>query len=116
MDSDQIAILLKCLEGLKSRPAMYIGRCDPELATVFLGGIASGLEICGGLDRTNFGKTRERVAKERGWQWRPIGLVREMKERGMTDMAIITELVTIETEVLTQIIPVDDARPGSSTK
>jgi hypothetical protein len=115
LNSQRIATIWKCLEGLKSRPEMYIGRCDPELANVFLGGLVTGLQFWGGFDWAFYGQAMELVAKQRGWKWRPIGLVREMHERGMKDMEIIAELVTIDAEVLRQLFPPDDPEPGGST-
>jgi hypothetical protein len=97
----QIESLVKRLEEVRQRPWFWLGRIDPELAKVFLLGIDQSMEA------TGFGRVQEvrwQVERDRGWdQGGARGPISHMKREGLTDEAIVDELMAIEIEVWNRI-------------
>ena len=87
--------ILHLLESACKRNAMYFNPVDGVAALNFVMGVMGAADALGvSLPR----EKRDQVIEQRGWQYRPVGLVAEMKERGMSDEAAADEILAIEVE------------------
>ena len=104
--------VIKDLEHVRSRPAMYFSPQDERSAENFLSGFAIGFY------RENKPSQRDArwdVAAERGWRRSAEGPVPQTKKRGMSVREIIDELFAIEVEVARRYwaAPAEDIAPGA---
>ena len=96
MSRDQAEIIVATLERVRQRPGMYVAAELPAVVN-FLAGFYVGCSVAGvsaptdGLDDT--------VVVERGWKVSSLGPLLSMKERGLSDEAILDELLAIEIEI-----------------
>ena len=94
MDSKAIDEILKTLEAVQARPAMYFGNSkDLKSYSSFMAGFKSALWALG-IDYplwSNFGE----VFRIRGWTSSSID-IHDMREKGLDDEQIIQELMSLE--------------------
>jgi len=99
MSEEQLDILLRVLENFRVRPTLYIGDDDPRKASIFLMGFKCGMGMR--LDKDY--EIQETVFARRGWRFSATGVLSsQMTERGMSNIEMIDELVSIEIEMLKQ--------------
>ncbi len=104
MSDEQARKIIRILEAVKSRPEMYVGkRDDPKEIQTFLWGIHV---ICRTLTGVDYDFFRE-IALKRGWKNSPVGIVPSMREAGLSDEEIVTELITIDIEAYKQIFKLE---------
>lgn len=87
--------VLKLLENLSRRPQMYVH--PVEIATIqsYLKGLGAGCALAGlRVPCEVYGE----VAAARGWKFRATGIVWHMREKQLSDDAIIQELIAVEAE------------------
>ena len=77
---------------------MWIGDLDPWKMRCLLVGFGTGLSVAGFslVDAPSWIE----VGARRGWRERAVGPISEMRERGMSEREIVTELIEIEIDVL----------------
>lgn len=80
---------------------MWVGKLDPWFMVSFLHGFESGLNIAG-LPEVEQVRWTDKALR-RGWKVRSTGPIGEMRERGMSEREIITELIEIEIDALREI-------------
>ncbi len=96
----QAKVLLGTLEGLRRRPEMYIiGKNNVEALLSFLYGMFTLCSHLTGFDRSTFLE----IAKRRGWQESPRGVVPSMREAGLSEEEIVKELIEIEIAAYKQL-------------
>jgi hypothetical protein len=91
-----ISAVIALLESVRPVPHMYMVRHDPDLAVAFLRGIAITAERLLGI--CTDGELRCRVWEAHGWERGARGPVPQMQRAGLTDEAIVDELLAIEIE------------------
>lgn len=95
MTPEQTEKLIELLEHIRLRPGMYTGMgYEPEKIDLLLLGIRLGQMVLG-FNTSIYGE----VVHNRGWEYKPVGLVVEMRKTGYSDEAIVNELIDIEIEV-----------------
>jgi hypothetical protein len=92
-----IARLIGILESARKRPAMYLGRVDPDLAEAFLNGMNVAC-FAAGVDVTP--EVRRRVTEARGWPWTAQSTAQILRECGLDTAAIVDELFALEIAAL----------------
>jgi hypothetical protein len=95
------ARVIEHLEAMRERPILYIGRMEHELMERLLWGFKIGCFAAGDVD-DGFEKHLEvsrQVIAEHGWEVLAISPSREMKERDLSEEAIIDELLAIEIDI-----------------
>src|SRR5262249_53466026 len=93
---------IQTLERARLRPSMYFGRVDPTAPPDFLMGFSVAAQVALGMDGNVFPSQGE-LFFERGWKWRALGVqcvIYQMRRRGMSDEAIVDELIAVEIEML----------------
>jgi hypothetical protein len=87
--------VLELLGKLCRRTTMYV--CPVEIATVqsYLHGLETGCAF-GGLKVTH--EVYVAAAAARGWKFRSTGIVWHMQAKGLSEDAIIQELIAVEAE------------------
>lgn len=103
MDTKDLENLITCLENVRKRPAMYLGRTDVEWAFHFLNGFQSAVWVIFGVSRDCYSAEWEQVVEGHGWEWLPVHPYHQMVERGMSPQEVIEELVTMEIELLQRV-------------
>jgi hypothetical protein len=94
MDKKQLTSIIKVLEAVREKPLMFVGT-DLSGISHFLNGFRAA---CGALGiNSAYEKIYEEILLAHEWRPSP-SLVYEMKERGLDDIAIATELVTLSVE------------------
>ena len=116
MSDDQLANLMRILEGLKKRPQMYVGFKDPELVGAYLAGVSATVDtwlglLFDGFDESKIRTIRHEVFKSRGWTHVNV-ISAEMSARGMSPDEIIEELVLIEMDVIKKKLASTRVRKG----
>ena len=96
MDAD-FDKLISQLREVQKRPEMYIGDLDSRSMRSFLVGYLVAQSALGVREA---GLDRHKIIESRGWKVRAVGPVPEMRERGLTEREIVTELIEIEIDVL----------------
>ena len=96
-EQDTIAAAVALLEHVRARPKMYILPWTAAAATTFLGGVMQGLGAAG-LPPGPIDWWQAQAI--RGWKRHPTGPASQMRESGMDEAAIITELIDIHLELL----------------
>jgi hypothetical protein len=93
-DSATVRCLIAELEKVRFRPSMYIGCADDvDRLNIYLSGF---LSACIGLG-ISYGKDINlQVIHSAGWNYPPDGVARVMRDRGMTDSAIVPALIDLE--------------------
>lgn len=92
MNVEDIEIIIRQLEDIRKRPQMYVGSLNADLIDVFLWSFNRAFLLLG-YDI----KPEEDVASGRGWDTKnALGLVRQMRQKKMSEQEIINELLTIE--------------------
>ncbi len=100
MTEEQAKKLIRLLEVVKTRPAIYIMRADDYKAVqVFLVGVNTTCRSLVKLDDEPFME----VITRRGWKSSPEGLVPSMREAGLSDEAIVQEFLDIDIEAYKRI-------------
>jgi hypothetical protein len=94
---ERIAAVIALLESVRPVPHMYMVRHDPDLAVAFLRGVVITAERLLGI--CTDGELRCRVWEAHGWERGARGPVPQMQRAGLTDEAIVDELIAIEIEV-----------------
>lgn len=87
--------ITELLNSVAKRPAMYLGNAgDVEKAKSLLWGFNVGLLTILG-DTLNMPEFLESGHLARGWEFRPLGVVPQMRDLGFSDEEIVLELVQI---------------------
>lgn len=90
--------ILEILRSVRAESkAMDIQPLDVPSTINFLNGFALGCFACG-LDDLD---VRESATVARGWTWSAAGPIGEMRERGLSEEAIVHELIETEIAVWT---------------
>lgn len=92
MDSDGIAKIIARLEQFATRPGMFLGT-EPRDAERFLYGFS---EACHTLGNGFSPHIRRSVETDKGYKVSAEGPVPQMRARGMTDAAMVDELLALE--------------------
>jgi hypothetical protein len=95
--------LLRMLDCVKARPAMYFGQDEPEAASLFLIGFSAAAGAALNWDFDQWLNVREVVTTSRGWQWTSTGPHREMIAKGWSSSKIVAEMIDIEAEYIRQM-------------
>ena len=88
------------LRAFAKRPGMYVNPVGVATVESFLTGLSAGL-ACAGLVYDQ--EVYKAVAASRGWKWRATGIVWHMREKGLSEEAIIQELIAIECEAYSRV-------------
>jgi hypothetical protein len=88
------ARIIEILDAFRRRKDPYISPVSPEEAEKFLYGFDTGCVACGVLVEW------QACAERRGWRLGAIGPITQMRERGMTDDAIIDELISFRQDAI----------------
>ena len=83
------AKIIRCLEDVRRRPILHIGRMEHELMESLLHGFRLGCFAAGDIE-DGFNKrlkVRNQVIAEHGWEVLAFSPSREMKERGLSEEA-----------------------------
>lgn len=88
MDSHNLSFL----KSFKARKSMYINPVNVDTVLSFLFGFRLGTGATGATVCQGWWKAQER----RGWKRSSVGPVPQMREKGMTDLEIMDELIEIE--------------------
>src|SRR5690349_19558364 len=109
-DTAKLDALVRRLEEVRQRPWFWLGRVEPELATVFLFGITECMGVMIGSDLTR--EIRWQVVAERGWKGGSRGPSFHMRAAGLSEEAIVDELFAIEIEVWRRVTAGSQPGPG----
>ena len=88
------------LEHLRERTNMYVQPSSPESLFTFLGGFTRGLLICNTwVPFDTYIKTYRNTRVELGWDDTAQATFKEMREKNMSDDAILKAMIDIEIKV-----------------
>jgi predicted nucleotidyltransferase len=101
-DREKVRTMVNTLEHIGKRPGMYIGSNDPQLLQVLLDGIQAGASLFGLYQSSdsNYHSVYEQVMKARGWSRNSRPLYMHLRDHGLSDDAIIQEMIAVKIEVL----------------
>ena len=100
------AKIIRRLEDMRRRPILYVGSMEHELMESLLHGFMMGCFAAGEIE-DDFKKrleVRNQVIAEREWAVLAFSPSREMKARGLSEEAIIDELLAIEIAIWHRLI------------
>ena len=102
--------LVKTLEHCRLRKGMYVGVPTIESVGQFLTGFFSASIVCGLSGAWN---AEREATKRRGWNVWPIEPhpVEQMRQKGMSDEAIMDELIVIHIEAIRQLAQQSASKP-----
>jgi hypothetical protein len=93
MDGEHTDKFIEFLEAVLARPLMYFGKYDTNVVTVFTHGLYMSLSITNqsfpSLD------IRKEASKNRGWHFNALGIIPDMKKKGLSDEEMVRELVSV---------------------
>jgi hypothetical protein len=104
------------LEMVWAHPASFLGRADdPQRAETFIDGFRLA---CQAFGHDGDPEAFRAVWKARGWERRGTPLVRQMRERGMSESEIVQELLAIEVAYWRRVVtekPTEDGTASGSS-
>ena len=96
MDSEYTDKFIEFFEEVLARPLMYFGKNDADAVIIFTHGLYTSLYI------TNHSFPSEEiyreVSKNRGWHFNALGIIPDMKKKGLSDEEMVKELISVEIE------------------
>jgi hypothetical protein len=95
-------LIIELFKEVQKRPYSYlgpIGQGNIPAVRHFIDGIHAACRALNVHNDEGDRKFFEEVVIERGWEYGPSGLWEEMRERGLSEEAIVQELLAIELEV-----------------
>ena len=104
LTTEQVEVLLNLLEAFQQKPGLFVVSQNlVEGVYQFLIGVRMLSMVLSGFSGQLFNET----ASSRGWLVTPKGLIAVMKEAGLSDKAIIDELISIEVETYKRIFSIE---------
>lgn len=82
-------------EAARERPAVYFQPSIPEAIDCILSYFNQALYFVNIKESSRY---QREIAIERGWEYNALGAVPSMREKGLKDEEMITELLTFEIE------------------
>lgn len=95
--------LQQLLDHINKRPGMYMSDDLPTVVN-FLTGLRLGLRAADSRLASAFEQQIASVEKTHGWAASPSGAWTRMRERGLDDKAIMTEILSIYAEAWDNVI------------
>jgi hypothetical protein len=96
MNREYIDKFIKLFEEVLSCPIMYFGKYDTDAVVLSTQGLYMSLSI------TNHSFPNEKiyreVSKNRGWHFNALGIIPDMKAKGLSNEEMVKELVSVEIE------------------
>ena len=96
MDRECIDKFIKFFEAILARPLMYFGKYDIDAVNHFTDGFYMSLGITSqpspNLD------IRKEASKNLGWHFNALGIIPDMKKKGLSDEEMVKELILVEIE------------------
>jgi hypothetical protein len=97
MSREYIDKFIELFEAVWARPLMYFGKYDTDAVVLFTHGLYMSLSL------TNHSfpalEIYREVSKNRGWHFNALGIVPDMKAKGLSNEEMVKELVSVEIEV-----------------
>lgn len=90
--SVDVVELLRLLDSLARRTAMYVAPVNADTVESYLNGLIRGLRVSGfdvSVDAC------QRAARARGWSGDATGVVGEMRSRQFDEVAIVQEIIAV---------------------
>ncbi len=97
--------LLDGLAHIRKRPLMYFSNQVPAVVN-FIEGFKTACLLL--EPASNYHAIYQQVIQERGWKLSAQAIWDQMQERGMDDQAVIAELLEIQHQVWTKLLPEAD--------
>src|SRR5262245_16180737 len=92
--------LLQLLQRLQQNTEMFLYPLTLPSLENYLNGFRGACAACG-FEANR--KLRQQVIEKRGWKFSAAGPAGQMKEKGMTEAAMMSELIAIEIELLQKL-------------
>jgi hypothetical protein len=86
---------LRLIQAMTKRPAMYVEPVEPATVENYLRGMRVGLALSGVVSADH---QYEEAASARGWKFRDASVVWHMRQAGLDEDAIVSELFHIQAD------------------
>lgn len=96
MNKEHIDKFIEFFEAVKARPIIYFGKFDTDAVILFTHGFYESLSIIDesfpSLD------IHKEASKVRGWNFNALGVVPDLKKKGLSNEEMVKELISVEIE------------------
>ncbi len=105
LTQSQAEVLVAMLKSVRSRPQLYVSRTDDiKGIQTFLTALSIFCFYLTGFEYETFNE----VGVQRGWTNSGEGMIPSMREAGLSDEAIVTELIDIHIKAYEQIFKLQE--------
>ena len=101
-DQNSRDAIIEHLEHVRNRPEMYAGEVSERAFYAYLSGFDAACTVLGHARSYDL---YLQVCEERGWGMNALGPQKRMREMGLSEQAIVDELLTIEIETRRRFTP-----------
>jgi len=96
MSKEYIDKFIEFFEAALARPLIYFGKHDTDAVVIFTHGLYMSLSITNQIF-PSLEICRE-AAKNCGWHFNALGIIPDMKKKGLSDEEMVKELILVEIE------------------